>query len=130
MEEETKVVLEKEERAEEPQQQQEGGMTPNCKNALIAFILAVVGFGIGWVYGVGCIAGIVLGIISLSFLKKIDGEVEKQPFRTFSKVAKPVAIVTIVWSAIWLVVPTILFVVTIVLLASLILLFLFPMVKI
>ena len=89
MEEEKKEVVEAEvvetKQEEAPKQEQQEGMTPNCKNALIAFIMAVVGFVIGFGWLVGAIAGIVLGILALSFLKKIDGEVEKQPFTVFSK---------------------------------------------
>lgn len=88
MEEENRVV----------EQEQQGGLTPNCKNALIAFILAVVGF-----FASAAVVGFVLGIIALSFLKKIDGEVENQPFKTFAKIAKPVAIVSIILSAAMLV---------------------------
>ena len=91
MEEEKKEVVQAEE-----QPQQQGGMTPNCKNALSAFIASVVGvcFAAGWF--VGAIIGIVGGILGLSWLKKINGEVEKQPFRTFSKIAKPVSIVSLI----------------------------------
>ena len=89
MEEEKKEVVQAEE-------QQQSGMTPNCKNALAAFIASVVGvcFAAGWF--VGAIIGIVGGILGLSWLKKINGEVEKQPFRTFSKIAKPVSIVSLI----------------------------------
>lgn len=91
MEEERKEVVQAEE-----QPQQQSGMTPNCKNALIAFIASVFGVftAAGWF--VGAIIGIVGGALGLSFLKKIDGEVEKQPFRTFGKIAKPVSIVSLI----------------------------------
>ena len=98
MEEEKKEVVQAEE------QPQQGGMTPNCKNGLIAFILAVVGFGFGFGWFVGAVAGIVLGIVALVFLKKLEGEVEKQPFRTFVKIAKPLAIVDIILGAVMIVV--------------------------
>lgn len=90
MEEEKKEVVQAEE------QPQQGGMTPNCKNALAAFIASVVGvcFSAGWF--IGAIIGIVGGALGLSWLKKINGEVEKQPFRTFGKIAKPVSIVSLV----------------------------------
>lgn len=90
MEEEKKEVVQAEE------QPQQGGMTPNCKNALAAFIASVVGvcFSAGWF--IGAIIGIVGGALGLSWLKKINGEVEKQPFRTFSKIAKPVSIVSLI----------------------------------
>ncbi len=91
MEEEKKEVVQAEE-----QPQQQSGMTPNCKNALAAFIASVVGvcFSAGWF--IGAIIGIVGGALGLSFLKKIEGEVEKQPFRTFGKIAKPVSIVSLI----------------------------------
>ncbi len=104
MEEENRVV----------EQEQPQGMTPNCKKALIALILAVGGVGIGFGWLVGGIAGIVLGLVSLSFLGKIEGEVERQPFRTFSKIAKPVAIVAIIVSAIMFVIYLIYFIIWIV----------------
>ncbi len=90
MEEEKKEVVQAEE------QPQQGGMTPNCKNALAAFIASVVGvcFSAGWF--IGAIIGIVGGALGLSWLKKINGEVEKQPFRTFGKIAKPVSIVSLI----------------------------------
>ena len=91
MEEENRVV-------EQEQQEQQGGLTPNCKNALTAFILAVIGAVTS-----AAIVGFVLGIIALSFLKKIDGEVERQPFRGFSKAVKPIAIVAIIFSALALI---------------------------
>jgi uncharacterized membrane protein len=90
MEEEKKEVVQAEE------QPQQGGMTPNSKNALAAFIASVVGvcFSAGWF--IGAIIGIVGGALGLSWLKKINGEVEKQPFRTFGKIAKPVSIVSLI----------------------------------
>ena len=68
-----------------------GGTTPNCKNALSAFIASLIGFAL-------CSAGIgfIAGFIGLSFLKKINGEVERQPFKVFAKIAKPVSIVSII----------------------------------
>lgn len=105
MEEEKKDVQEVEEvkaeevRAEEAPAEQQSGMRPESKNALIAFILSVVGFwfACGWL---AAIVGTVLGIIALSFHKKIDREIEQQPFRVFGKIAKIVAIVDIILGAV------------------------------
>ena len=104
MEEERKDVQEVEEvkaeevREEQPQQQ-EGGMRPESKNALIAFILSVVGFGFAWA-SYASIVGTILGIIALVFHKKIDREVEQQPFRVFGKIAKILGIVDIIVGAV------------------------------
>lgn len=109
MEEEKKDVQEVEEvkaeevREEEKPAEQQGGMQPNSKNALIAFILAVVGFGFAWSWYVA-IVGTILGIISLVFQKKIQGEVEQQPFKVFGKIAKILAIVDIIVGAVMFVV--------------------------
>ena len=106
MEEEKKEVVEEaeevkeEEKVAEPEpveeKKEEGGMTQNCKHALAAFIASIVGlvFAAGWF--IGAIIGIVGGILGMNFLKKIDGEVEKQPFKVFSKIAKPVSIVSLI----------------------------------
>ena len=102
MEEENREVVE-EVREEEPQ---ESGMTPNCKNALVAFIASVVGFCFVFGWFVGAVIGIVGGILGLVFLKKIEGEIEKQPFRTFAKIAKPLSIGIIIAGAVMLVVWT------------------------
>ena len=110
MEEERKEVEEakaeevkvEEVRAEE-QPEQQSGMKPESKNALISFILAVVGFGFAWSWWVA-IVGAVLGIVALVFHKKIDKEVTQQPFRVFGKIAKIVAIVDIIVGAIMFVV--------------------------
>ncbi|MCB9498144.1 MAG: hypothetical protein H6688_01640 [Erysipelotrichaceae bacterium] len=86
--------------AEEPRQAPASAeMNPNDKNALIAFILSIVGFCLscGWI--IGGIAGVVLGIVSLSFNTKSNGG-HKKPFTIFTKIAKPVAIVSIVFGAI------------------------------
>ena len=117
MEEEKKDVQEVEEvkaeevRPEEKPAEQQGGMQPNSKNALVAFILAVIGFGFscGWL---AAIVGMILGIVSLSFQKKIQGEVEQQPFRVFGKIAKIVAIVDIILGAVLFVVALIVTIVT------------------
>lgn len=82
----------------------------DVKNALVAFILAAVGF-----FGsAGCIVAIVLGAISLGFLKKIKGTVEKKPHAVFMKIAKPVAIVDIILGAVMTVVYIVLLIVWIV----------------
>ena len=91
MAEEKKEVVEIKE--EQPAQQEEG-MGENNKFSLTTFILSVVGFIVcgGWI--VGGIAAIVLGGISLKRLQSSNPS--KQPFQTFDKVSKPVAIVDIV----------------------------------
>ena len=105
MEEERKDAQEVEEvkaeevREEQKPAEQEGGMRPESKNALIAFILSVVGFGFAWA-SYASIVGCILGIIALVFHKKIDREVEQQPFRVFGKIAKILGIVDIIVGAI------------------------------
>ena len=103
MEEENKIVAEEEQKqevakAEEQPQQQSEGLDEDSKFSLITFILAVVGFVAcaGWI--VGGIAGVVLGIIALGRVKNCKAV--RQPFRTFEKVAYPVAIVDIVLGAV------------------------------
>lgn len=114
MEEERKDVQEveevKAEEVREEQPQQQGGMRPESKNALIAFILSVVGFGFAcaWIAG---IVGAILGIISLVFHKKIDRPVEQQPFKVFEKIAKIVAIVDIILGAVLFIVALIVMIV-------------------
>ena len=118
MEEEKKVEEEKVEAApaeevkveEAPKQepaQQEGGMKPEAKNALVAFILSTVGLMFAFA-SYASIVGCILGIIALVFHKKIDREVEQQPFRVFGKIAKIVGIVDIIAGAVsflvWLIV--------------------------
>ena len=83
----------------------------DVKNTLVSFILSVVGFVVSWGWIVGGIAGIVLGAISLSLLKKVQGTVEKQPHRVFGKIAKPVAIVDIIAGAVMTVVYSIFFII-------------------
>ena len=110
---EVEVVEEPEQQAEPQEQPQNGEMTEQSKSALTSFILAAVGFllGFAWLFSV---AGIVLGLISLSKLKGNDPETEQQPFKTFGRVAKPVAIVDIVLGAVMFVVYLILFILKIV----------------
>lgn len=117
MEEERKDAQEVEEvkaeevREEQKPAEQEGGMRPESKNALIAFILSVVGFGFAWA-SYASIVGCILGIIALVFHKKIDREVEQQPFRVFGKIAKILGIVDIIVGAIsflvWIIVAIVL----------------------
>ncbi|MFA7032795.1 MAG: hypothetical protein WC201_04460 [Bacilli bacterium] len=92
---------------EEPKQTPvNSGMHPDDKNALIAFILALAGFFISYGWIIGGAASIVLGIVSLNFNTKSNGG-NKKPFTIFTKIAKPVAIVSIVFGAIAVVVYTI-----------------------
>ena len=86
-------------------------MSEQSKSALISFILAVVGatFAFGWWMG---IVAVPLGIVSLSFLKKNDPETQEQPFMTFAKVARPVAIAAIIVGAIMFVIALIVTIVT------------------
>ena len=88
MEEEKKEVVEevKAEPAEEINSE------ANLKNVLISFILAAAGF----LVSASAIVTMILGIISLNFLKKVPGQVTKAPHKVFQKIAKPVAIVDIV----------------------------------
>ena len=107
MEEEKKEVVE-EVKAEQAPEQIDSEQ--NLKNVLISFILAVAGF----VVSASAIVTLVLGIISLNFLKKVPGQVTKAPHKVFQKIAKPVAIVDIVlgilvtlayliWLIVWLI---------------------------
>jgi len=86
-------------------------MSEQSKYALISFILSVVGFGFacGWWLG---IIGVPLGIVSLCFGKKNDPETNQQPFMTFAKIARPVAIVDIVLGAVMFVVAIIVTIIT------------------
>ena len=80
------------------------------KHTLVTFILSIVGFVLAWSWIVGGIAGIILGAIALKRCKN-GPEPQRQPYITFRKVAKPVAIVDIIASAVMIVVYTILFIV-------------------
>ena len=104
MEEENKQELV--EAKEEPKQEQSSGLSENNKYSLITFIIACVGLLLchGWFIGkirngnyADCVswllAGIacaVLGIIANSRLKNLNAD--KQPFKTFDKFSKPIAI--------------------------------------
>lgn len=117
MEEENKVVEEQpvaeaqpvaeEKPAEQPQQ----GQDPN-KFSLVTFILACVGLIVcsGWI--IGGVAAIVLGAMSLKRLP--NSNPNRQPFRTFDKVSKPVGIVDIILGVISVVAWTIYLIVVIV----------------
>ena len=102
MEEENKVVEEakaEEAKAEEVHEEKQEGLASNSKMALISFILSVVGFGFAWGW-FAALVGTGLGIASLCVLKKNEPETEQQPFKTFAKIAKPVAIVDIIAGAV------------------------------
>ena len=64
----------------------------DLKKALTAFILALVAFVLVET-GLG---GIICGAIALGMLKKISGDVQKKPHAVFMKIAKPVAIVSLI----------------------------------
>ena len=106
MEEEKKEVVEevKAEPAEEINSE------ANLKNVLISFILAAAGF----LVSASAIVTLILGIISLNFLKKVPGQVTKAPHKVFQKIAKPVAIVDIVVGAVMFVVYLVYFILAIV----------------
>ena len=94
MEEEKKEVVEaevKEEQVEEAPAQ-EVNAEQNEKNALVAFILAAVGF----VLASTALGLLICGIISKSFVKKVNGPVEKKPHAVFYKVAKVAAPIEII----------------------------------
>ena len=88
MEEEKKEVVEE----VKPEPAEEINSEANLKNVLISFILAAAGF----LVSASAIVTLILGIISLNFLKKVPGQVTKAPHKVFQKIAKPVAIVDIV----------------------------------
>ena len=95
MEEENKVVAEEEQKQEvvESNQQNES-MDEDSKYSLITFILACAGLVVcaGWI--VGGLACAILGLIALGRVKNCKAV--KQPFRTFDRISKPVAIVDVV----------------------------------
>ena len=111
MEEENKqeLVEVKEESKEEPKQEQSGGLSENNRYSLITFILATLGLLIchGWFIGkirngtygdcvswlIAGIACAVLGIIANSRVPNLKAD--RQPFKTFDKFSKPIAIVDI-----------------------------------
>ena len=81
------------------------------KYTLTTFILACVGFVVGWGWIVGGIAGIVLCAIALKRSRQ-PIEPGKQPFITFKKVARIVAIVGLIVSIICVIAYTIALIVT------------------
>lgn len=115
MEEENKqeVVIAEEPKQEQPQaEQNQGGMDEKSKFSLITFILACVGLAVcaGWV--VGGIACSILGGIALGRSKQCDAV--RQPFRTFDRISKPVAIVDIVLGIVVAIIYTVKFVIDVV----------------
>ena len=110
MEEEKKEVVEEaeelkeEEKVAEPEpvEPQQGAERvddeADVKNALLAFIAAMVGFVL-----TGTALGLLIcGIISKSIGKKIQGKVEKKPHAIFQKVAKIAAPIEIIVGAVLL----------------------------
>lgn len=65
------------------------------KDALTAFILSVIGASVGSVHIIGAIAGLILGIISLSAFASNGLKATKNPFKVFGKIGKILAIVII-----------------------------------
>ena len=109
MEEENKVVeaepVAEEKPAEQPAQQPaQEGQNPE-KFSLVTFILACVGFTAAWMWIIGGIAGIILGVMALKRVPQC--KTEKNPYRIFNKISKPVAIVAIIAGAVMTVVYTI-----------------------
>ena len=98
MEEENKqeVVEEEQPKQEvsEVKQEQSNSMDEDSKFSLITFILACAGLVVcaGWI--IGGLACAVLGLIALGRVKNCKAV--KQPFRTFDRISKPVAIVDVV----------------------------------
>ena len=98
MEEEKKEVVEEqpveEKPAEEPKAEGEKQpMDAGTKNALIAFILACCSFLFVWTP----VVGLVCGIIALKFFKKTQGcEITAQPYATFQKITKILALVCLI----------------------------------
>ena len=86
-------------------------MSEQSKNALIAFILAVVGAGFAFAWYAAIVA-VPLGIVSLACGKKNDPETDEQPFKTFAKIAKPVAIAEIIVGAVMFVVAILVLIIT------------------
>lgn len=97
MEEENKqevVEVKEEPKQEQPAEQQNSGLDEDSKYSLITFILACVGLVVcaGWI--VGGLACAILGLIALGRMKNCKAV--RQPFRTFDRISKPVAIVDVV----------------------------------
>ena len=97
MEEENKQEVVQEEQPKQEvveSSQQNEGMDEDSKYSLITFILACAGLVVcaGWI--IGGLACAVLGLIALGRVKNCKAI--KQPFRTFDRISKPVAIVDVV----------------------------------
>ena len=105
--EEEKVVVVEEPKEEKPAVQED------TKGALVAFILACVAFCVAWGWIVGGIAAIILAAIALKKLKGL-GEITQNPHRVFVKIAKPVAIVGLIFGILSIITYTIVFLVTVI----------------
>ena len=90
MEEEKKEVVEEVKAEQAPAQNVDAEQ--NAKNALVAFILAAVGF----VLMSTALGLLICGIISKSFVKKVQEPVEKKPHNVFYKIAKIAAPIEII----------------------------------
>lgn len=73
--------------------EQSEGMDEDSKFSLITFILSCAGLVVcaGWI--IGGLACAILGLIALGRVKNCKAV--KQPFRTFDRISKPVAIVDV-----------------------------------
>ena len=91
---------------------QNEGMDEDSKYSLITFILACAGLVIcaGWI--IGGLACAILGLIALGRVKNCKAV--KQPFRTFDRISKPVAIVDVVLGFVVAIIYTITFIIDIV----------------
>lgn len=69
------------------------------KDALTAFILAVIATGVGPFYIVGGFAGLILNIIALAGFAKKGLKATKNPYKVFGKIAYILSIVSICISA-------------------------------
>ena len=115
MEEENKQEVVQEEQPKQEvaeSNQQNEGMDEDSKYSLITFILACAGLVVcaGWI--IGGLACAVLGLIALGRVKNCKAV--KQPFRTFDRISKPVAIVDVVLGFVVAIIYTITFIIDIV----------------
>lgn len=115
MEEENKQEVVQEEQPKQEvveSNQQNEGMDEDSKFSLITFILACAGLVVcaGWI--IGGIACAVLGFVALGRVKNCKAV--KQPFRTFDRISKPVAIVDIALGIVVAIIYTIKFIIDIV----------------
>ena len=109
---EQETVVEAEPVEEENEQPKNEGLDEVSRYSLNTFIMVCIGLSVcnGWIIGgLGCM---ILGIVSLRRTKY--NHATRQPFKTFDKISKPVAIVDIVVGAIVALAYTISFVVKIV----------------